>query len=60
MALQQVTPGYHLEVTGQQKGHEPCDLVANSWPVHPMEVVAQNPVVMPTPRPESGEQDRRK
>lgn len=43
MALQQITPGNYLEVTGQQKGHESCDLAANSWPVvHPMEVVAQD------------------
>lgn len=48
MALQQVT-SENWRSPINKKGHEPCDLVANSWPVHPMEVVAQDLVLRPHP-----------
>jgi hypothetical protein len=43
MAWQQVTSGM---ATGQQKGHELCDLVANLWPGHSMEVATQTPALL--------------
>jgi len=57
MALQQVAPGCHLEVTSQQKGHEPCDLVANSWPIT-YGGYGTGSRITSSPRPESGKQDR--